>query len=95
MVKIVWTDLAIRDLKSIHDYIALDSKFYAKRFVAKLILRVDQLEVFPNSGRTVPEFNNTSIRELIEGNYRLVYKVENAEVTILRFHNSARLLKDI
>jgi len=95
MVKIVWTDLAIRDLKSIHHYIALDSKFYAKRFVTKLISRVDHLEVFPNSGRTVPEFNNISIRELIQGNYRLVYKVEAKSVTILRFHNSARTLKDI
>lgn len=58
MVNIIWTDFAIHDLKFIHDYIALDSKFYAKRFVAKLILRIDQLETFPNSGRTVPEFSN-------------------------------------
>ncbi len=95
MVTIIWTDLAIQDLKSIHDYIALDSKFYAKRFVAKLILRVDQLEVSPNLGRMVPEFNNISIRELIDGNYRLIYKVETKSITILRFHNSAKLLKSV
>jgi plasmid stabilization system protein ParE len=33
MVKVVWTDLALEDLKSIHEYISKDSKFYADRFV--------------------------------------------------------------
>ena len=50
MVKVVWTDLAIEDLKSIHEYISKDSKFYADRFVTKLISRVDQLGNQPQSG---------------------------------------------
>jgi len=33
MVKVVWTDLAIEDLKSIYDYISKDSKFYADRLL--------------------------------------------------------------
>ena len=71
MVKVVWTDLAIEDLQSIHEYISKDSKFYADRFVTKLINRVDQLENYPKSGRMVPEFGKDEIRELIEGNYRI------------------------
>jgi hypothetical protein len=46
----------------------LDSKFYAARFINKLIQRVDQLVLFLESGRIVPEKNNPEIRELIEGN---------------------------
>ena len=61
MVKVVWTDLAIEDLKSIHEYISKDSKFYADRFVTKLITRVDQLENYPQSGRMVPEFGREDI----------------------------------
>jgi len=96
MVTIVWTDLAIEDLSSIHAYIALDSKIYADRFVEILISRVDQLEEFPNSGRIVPEFNKTSIRELIEGNYRIVYKIQTDKtIGIVRVHHAAMLLKDI
>lgn len=72
MVKVIWTDFAIEDLKSIHDYIAQDSKAYASRFIEKIIQRVDQLEMHPKSGRIVPEFNLDTIRELIEGNYRIV-----------------------
>lgn len=66
MVKVIWSDLAISDLKSIHEYITNDSKFYADRFVSKLIARVDQLEKSPESGRIVPEFGRKAIKELIE-----------------------------
>ena len=93
MVKIVWTEIAIEDLQLIHEYISKDSKHYADRFIEKIINRVDQLENFPNSGRTVPEFNSPQIRELIEGNYRIIYKVTSTQVSILRVHHSARQLK--
>ncbi len=93
MVKIIWTDFAIEDLRSIHEFISKDSKRYADRYVEKLISRVDQLENFPKSGRVVPEFNSPSIRELIEGNYRIVYKVSTSQVAILRVHHAARQLK--
>ena len=95
MVKIIWTDLAISDLKSIHDYIAKDSKFYAKRYVQKLISRVNQLENFPNSGKIVSEFNNKNIKELIEGNYRIVYKINTDHIGIVRVHHSAKILRNI
>jgi toxin ParE1/3/4 len=81
MVKVVWTEIAIEDLRSIHDYISKDSE------------RVDQLESFPNSGRIVPEFTIEKIRELIEGNYRIVYEISADQISIVRIHNSARLLK--
>ena len=93
MVKVVWTEIAIEDLRSIHDYISKDSKLYAERFIEKLIERVDQLESFPKSGRIVPEFAIEIIRELIEGNYRIVYEISADQISIARVHNSARLLK--
>jgi addiction module RelE/StbE family toxin len=93
MAKISWTKKSLKDLKSIHDYISLDSKFYASRFVSKLIARVDQLIEFPESGRIVPEKNVHEIRELIEGNYRIFYRLRKREITILRVHNAARKIK--
>ena len=93
MVKIVWTDFAIEDLRLIHEFISKDSKRYADRFIEKLLERVDQLEMFPKSGRVVPEFNIETIRELIEGNYRIVYKTSTTQIAILRVHHAARQLK--
>jgi len=93
MVKVIWTEFALDDLKSIHEYISKDSKPYADKFLEKLISRVGQLEKFPNSGRPNPEFNSEKIRELIEENYRIVYKINPDHIGIVRVHHAARLLK--
>jgi len=95
MVKVVWTDLAIEDLKSIHAYISRDSKFYADRYVDKLIRRIDQLQNYPQSGRVVPEFGKEDIRELIEGNYRIIFRVKSDYIGIVRVHHSAKYLTKI
>ncbi len=93
MVKVIWTDLAIEDLKSIHEYVCQESRLYADRFIEKLISRVDQLETHPKSGRIVPEFHVETLRELVEGNYRIIYKINMDCIGIVRIHHSARQLK--
>ena len=94
MVNVIWTETAIEDLKLIHEYISKDSKLYADRFVEKIITRVKQLENFPKSGRVVPEFNSKIIRELIEGNYRIIYRItRDNDNGIVRIHHAARQLK--
>lgn len=93
MVKIIWTDFSIEDLRSIHRYISKDSRAYADKFIDKIIRRVDQLENFPKSGSVVPEFDAELIRELIEGSYRIVYKINPDHIGIVRVHHSARQMK--
>ena len=94
MVKIRWTELSVDDLKSIRDYIAQDSVRYASITINRIYDRAQILSRQPLSGRIVPEFDDPKIRELIIGNYRLVYLIINEEsVEILRIYNSARLLK--
>ena len=93
MVKVIWTTIARSDLKSIYEYISEDSSFYAKRFIDKLVDKVEILETYPNMGRVVPEFENQKIRELIEGNYRIVYRTSSDRVEIIRVHHSSRNLK--
>ena len=93
MAQISWTKKSLKDLRAINDYISLDSSFYAARFISKLISRVDQLVEFPESGRMVPEKNVHEIRELIEGNYRIFYRLQKEKITIIRIHNAARRIK--
>ena len=91
MVQINWTHQAKDDLKSIAEYIKLDSVRYAKLQVIKIKSKTHILKSHPNAGRTVPEIDNEKIRELIEGNYRIIYKViSNSQVDILTIHHSAR-----
>ena len=81
-------------MRLIHEYISKDSKVYAERFIEKIIDRVGQLKSFPRSGRVVPEFNSKMIRELMEGNYRIIYTINpDNDVSIIRIHHSARQLK--
>ena len=95
MVKIVWTDKAIEDLDNIGHYIAIDSEKYAKIVVQNLFKSVDVLEMYPQIGRIVPEFNTENIRELINGNYRIVYFIKDQhQIDILTIHHSARLLDE-
>ena len=93
MAKIIWSELALDDLKNIYDYISKDSIIYANRVIEKIILRIDQLENFPKSGRVVPELNNNSIRELIQNNYRIIYKATTQEIFIVSIHHSSKFME--
>ena len=94
MATVSWTDLAEHDLQEIETYIAQDSVTYAIITSEKIINRTSVLIKFPKSGRIVPEFENPNIRELIEGNYRIVYFLKGIkEIIILRIHHASRLLK--
>jgi addiction module RelE/StbE family toxin len=95
MDKVVWTDNAIRDLNDIGDYISKDSEKYAQLTVNRLFDSVDILEFYPLAGKIVPEYNDLSIREIIKGNYRIVYQiVDENRIDILTVHNCARLIEN-
>lgn len=91
MVQVRWTLIAKEDLQSIYEYIARDSKKYAKIEVIKIKLRTKILKTRPLIGKEIQERNNPDIRELIEGNYRIIYKVlDNSIIDILTIHHSSR-----
>lgn len=94
-IEINWTPPALQDVESIAEYIARDSEQFAKIQTTRFLSRVEILRDFPHSGRVVPEFSNQSLRELIEGNYRIVYRIVNENrVDILTIHSSYRLLSN-
>jgi len=71
-----------------------DSKKYARLQIIKLRNRTKFLHTQIYSGKSVPEINHPNIRVLIEGNYRIIYKIlNNQRVDILTVHHSARNLK--
>jgi addiction module RelE/StbE family toxin len=91
MVKIVWTEQSVLDLKDILDYISKDSRRYAEDQIRRIKSKTLILKTQPESGRIVPELGIIQIRELIEGNYRIVYRLLNNElIEILTIHHSAR-----
>jgi toxin ParE1/3/4 len=81
-VEIVWTNQALHKLNKFVDYIAQDDLVTAEKWALKLIEITDQLIEQPKSGRIVPEYNEPNLRELIIGNYRVIYRMRQEENTI-------------
>jgi len=92
MPVIRWAPAAADDLEHIHDFISADSVNYADLFVADVLELIAKLSQFPRLGRIVPEVDSPQIRELIKGNYRIVYSFEEDLVMILTIHHGARIL---
>lgn len=94
MAEIIWSDKATTDLELIHDYIAADSPFYARVQIERIFRVVERLMVFPESGRTLPEFPHHPHREVIAGTYRCIYRFEPAYdlVSVVTVVHGSRLL---
>ena len=92
MAEIRWALQALEDVEAIANYIARDSAYYAQMFAVKTFDAVRRLEIFPESGRVVPEINQKNIREIILGNYRIIYRLKSEYVEILAVYHSSRLL---
>ena len=91
MSRVVWTSQAIADVAAIRDYISRDSRRYAALVAERVVASVERLEAFPLSGRVVPEGNDEMLRELLWGNYRIVYRVADEVIEVLTVFHGARL----
>lgn len=95
MVKVIWTEQAIDDLTNIAQYSSSYSEKYASTIVSKLFNKTNILKTMPRIGRMVPERQHDNIRELIEGNYRIIYEISREDrIEILTVHHSSRPLGD-
>ena len=81
MVK--WSIHAQRDLKTVYDFIAKDSKHYALRVIKEIVARSESLIDFPFKGRIVPEIGNGNIREIFIYSYRLIYQIGQSDIEVL------------
>jgi addiction module RelE/StbE family toxin len=91
MTSIRWTEQAVQDLQQIRSYIERDSPRYGRLVSERLYESTERLGAFPRSGRVVPELNQKKVRELIVGEYRIVYRMEDAAVVILTVFRSSRI----
>lgn len=94
MVTINWTVQAVNDLKSIYEFIANNSKRYADIQINLILKSVELIKENNQIGRVVPELQNYKIREIIKGNYRIVYLIVNqSQIYIVPVHHSSKAFK--
>jgi len=89
-MKINWTEPAINDLDNIYEYIARDSKYYAKSFTGKIFNYVEHLQDNPKIGRVVPEANERQIRKIIFQKYRIIYRLHIDSIQKITIVHSSR-----
>lgn len=78
----------------IHDFIARDSRYYAKKVVHDIREIVDELNGLPKMGRIVPELSEEDVRELFLYSYRIIYEIKDEVIFVLAVVHQRRNLKD-
>ena len=74
-MRIIWSPLSVDRASEIADYIAQDKPSAAERWIDTVFSKVEQLKSSPEIERIVPEINDSQFRELIYGNYRIIYRI--------------------
>ena len=92
MTRVIWTREAVEDVEAIKAYVARDSVRYAALVAERIVAAVGRLESFAESGRVVPEVGDESLREIVDGAYRIVYRIQDESVQVVTVHHAARLL---
>ncbi|WP_028325885.1 type II toxin-antitoxin system RelE/ParE family toxin [Desulfatirhabdium butyrativorans] len=91
-MKIVWSPLAVERASEIVDYISRDKPLAANNWIDTVFSMVDQLRANPEIGRIVPEINEHQFRELIYGNYRIIYHIGIKRISILTIRHGKQIL---
>lgn len=91
-MRVNWTLQALRRLRQLHDYIARDQPLNATRFIDRVTRRVDQLAAQPYSGGRVAKYARDDVRQIFEGDYRIVYLILPERIDIVAVRHTARLM---
>ena len=91
-MRIIWAPLAVDRAAEIAEYIAQDKPSAAEKWINTVFSKVEQLKSAPEIGGIVPEINNRQFRELIYGNYRIIYRIEKKQISILTIRHGKQIL---
>lgn len=91
MHNVVYTGKALKDLKEIYNFIALDSEFYADKVITNIVWYINWiLASFPEMWK---ETKVWGLREIVEPTFkhRIFYTTQNDKIkirTILKWRNT-------
>jgi toxin ParE1/3/4 len=94
--RVSFSKAAETDAEEIWTYIAASSRENATRFVQHLEEHVRTLEHFPERCPLIKEnaIWGTSYRHLIEGDYRVIFRIVRKSVHIVRLVRASRLISE-
>ena len=78
--------------KNANIYTAQDKPSTVENWVKTVLAKIEQLENIPELGRVVPEIENSQFRKLIYAHYRIIYRIEKGQISILTIRYGRQLL---
>jgi len=91
VTRVCWSPLAAATFEEFFDFIHRDKPEAAHRWATVLFELVDSLAELPRRGRIVPEAGREDVRELIYGNYRLIYRIGSESVEVLTLRHGRQI----
>ena len=93
--KILWTLHAFEDLKGFIEWIQSENPRSAQTWAGQLLERIEKLAAYPQLGRSIPELEASRYREIIFGDYRMIYEIQGKTIGIIRILHSKQLLEAV
>lgn len=93
-MRIRWTQTALDRVVEISDYIALDSSTAAEKWANAVFDKADELLDFTNRFRKVKESSNPNDREVVFGNYRIIFRIQSKTIFILSVRSFRQVLPE-
>ncbi|MCY7351084.1 MAG: type II toxin-antitoxin system RelE/ParE family toxin [Cytophagaceae bacterium] len=84
MAQVIWTQTATAEIEEIAEYLSAYSEHYASLIISKIYQKTGLLISFPKLGRVIPEMTDPTRRELLEGNYRIMYELVNEDIVLIQ-----------
>lgn len=96
-MKIEFSERAVRQITDVVRVIADDKPVAARKWAESVRKSVMKLADYPYIGRMVPEFVDESIRELLHGEYRIVYKIDekSSRIVIIAVYHARRIMGQV
>lgn len=82
-MKVVWTQQAISQVKRYAKIIEEDKPNAAKNWIREIFAREKDISQFPLMGRVVKEFKVSNVREVLQGNHRIIYRIHKSGIDVI------------
>ena len=94
---IIWTKRGEKRLWECEHYIALQclDRLTVLNWHDRLLESIEHLGDFPESGSAVRELHHDDIRQVLVGDYRVIYRVKRRNVEILTIRHTSFLIKSL
>jgi|SRR5574344_566013 toxin ParE1/3/4 len=95
---VILSYLAELDLNEIIEYYIHVNENYVEKIILQFEEKISNLTYFPEIGRVVPELEKQNIlhyREIIEGNYRIIYEIQENKVIVHTIIDARRNFEEL